>query len=582
MAISRALLSLSVGILCCISSWAQQYVITTFAGNGTAGSTGDGSAAASAQLSSPAGMALDSSGKLYIADAANHRVRVVSNGTITTFAGTGTAGFAGDGKAASSAQLSSPSGVAVDSSGNVYIADTGNNVVRMVASSGNITTFAGNNSNGAGYAGDTGLATAALLNSPLAVAADSSGNVYIADAGNNVIRKVSPATASAAGTISTVVGGAATYLQLFHPDALALDASGALYIADAPNRRIVKFSAGYAAAFAGTGSTAYTGDNGPAIQAGLADPAGVATDSAGNVYIADTIHSRIRKVSPGGIITTIAGTGRFTYSGDGGPALSAGLNFPHAVIVDKAGNVYVSDSANNVIRLLTPQTPAISANGVVNAASFAAQISPGALATVFGSNLGGANAGATVPLPTSLGGVSVTVNGKAAPILFVAPGQVNFQVPWETVVGPGAVVVNNGVNSNTVTVPVLTAAPGLFTFASGQAVVQNSDFTLNGPGNPIKAGGTIIAYLTGSGPVSPAVANGAAAPSGPLAQVTSPFSATIGTSAGQVSFAGLTPGFVGLLQMNIVVPSGLASGDYPLTVTIHSETSNSGKISVSK
>jgi uncharacterized protein (TIGR03437 family) len=134
-----------------------------------------------------------------------------------------------------------------------------------------------------------------------------------------------------------------------------------------------------------------------------------------------------------------------------------------------------------------------------------------------------------------------------------------------------------------VTVPVLTAAPGLFTFASGQAVVQNSDFTLNGPGNPIKAGGTIVAYLTGSGPVSPAVANGAPGPSSPpLAQVTSPFSATIGTATAQVSFAGLAPGFVGLLQMNIVVPAGLASGDYSLTVTIHNETSNSGRISVTK
>jgi uncharacterized protein (TIGR03437 family) len=246
--------------------------------------------------------------------------------------------------------------------------------------------------------------------------------------------------------------------------------------------------------------------------------------------------------------------------------------------------VYVADTSNNVIRLLKPQTPVLNASGVVNAASFKPPISPGALVSIFGVSFASGNASASgTPLPMVLGPVSVTVNGRTAPLLFVSPTQINFQIPWETAVGNALISVSvNGLISNSVSVQVATAAPGLFVLPSGRAVVQNSDFTLNGPGNPAKAGGTIIAYLTGSGPVSPAVATGAPALSDPLSNVTSDKSATIGSTPATVSFAGLAPSFVGLLQMNIVVPTTLAAGDYPLTVTIHGETSNSATISVSK
>jgi adhesin/invasin len=168
-----------------------------------------------------------------------------------------------------------------------------------------------------------------------------------------------------------------------------------------------------------------------------------------------------------------------------------------------------------------------------------------------------------------------------APLLYVTSTQVNFQVPWETAPGLATVAITvNGVVSNSVTVPVVTAAPGLFSYGSGRAVVQNSDFTLNSPSNPAKAGSTILAYLTGSGPVSPPLTDGALAPSSPPATVTSPYSAKIGSASAQVSFAGLAPGFVGLVQMNIVVPSGLAKGDYPLTVTIAGQQSNSALVSI--
>lgn len=547
----------------------QQYVISTFAGNNTGGYSGDSGPATSAQLNLPGGIAVDSSGNLYIADGGNHRVRKISGGTITTVAGNGTAGYTGDNGAATSAELNDPVDVAVDSSGNLYIADAGNNVIRKV-SNGTITTFAGNNTLGAGYTGDGGAAPNAQLNAPVGVAVDSAGNVYIADSNNNAIREVS------GGNISTVTGG-----TLHHPCSVAVGPSNTLYVADTDGRRVVFLSSGNATVFAGNGDFGFSGDSGLAVNAELYDPFGVAVDSAGYVYIADTFNSRIRKVSADGVITTIAGSGRLGYSGDGGSATSASLYFPRDVAVDSAGNVYVSDEINNVIRLLQPVAPVISGNAVVNAANFTPQISPGALATVFASNITGVTASASAPLPPSLAGVSVSVNGVNAPILYATSTQVNFQVPWGTNVGSATLTISsNGVVGNTVTVPVATAAPGLFTYGSGRAVVQNFDFSLNTSSNPAKVGSTVMAYLTGSGPVNPPVNNGALSPSNPLANITSSYSAKMGSASANVSFAGLAPGFVGLVQMNIVVPAGLAKGDYPLTVTIDGQTSNSGTVSV--
>jgi len=561
------LISSFFGLVCWTNAFGQQYVIGTIAGNGSAGFSGDGGAATSAQLNLPGGIAVDSSGNLYIADGGNHRVRKLSNGTITTVAGNGTAGFAGDNGAATSAELNDPVGVAVDSSGNLYIADAGNNVIRKV-SNGIITTFAGNNT--LGYTGDGGAATSAELNNPVGVAVDSAGNVYIADANNNAIREVS------GGNISTFTGG-----TLHHPDSIAVDLGGNLYVADTGGTRIVFLSGGTATVFAGDGSIGFSGDNGLAVNAALDDPVGVAVDSAGYVYIADTFNSRIRKVSPEGVITTIAGRGGAGDSGDGGPATRATLYFPHAVAADSAGNVYISDEGNSTIRRLQVAAPLISANGVVNAAGFVPPISPGSLATVFAANITGLKASATAPLPTSLAGVSVSVNGRNAPVLYVNSTQVNFQVPWETSLGSATVAIDvNGVASNSVKVPVVTAAPGLFFYGSGRAVVQNFDYTLNSPSNPAKAGSTIIAYLTGSGPVHPPVADGALTPASPLVTVTSPYSAKIGSASAEASFAGLASGFVSLVQVNIVVPSGLATGDYPLTVTIAGQESNSAMVSV--
>jgi uncharacterized protein (TIGR03437 family) len=329
-------------------------VLTVVAGNGTVGFSGDGGPAISASLNSPTGLAIDSAGNLYFDDTNNSRVRKVSGGTITTVAGNGIAGFSGDGVSATSASLNNPLGVAADSAGNLYIADTNNNRIRKV-SGGTITTVAGNGI--ANFSGDGGPATSASLNTPSGVATDSAGNLYIADSTNGRIRKVS------GGTITTAEGNGSDY-----PTGVAVDSAGNLYFARrgvavdsagnlyfARNNGIQMSSGGQSTTVAGNGAYRFSGDGGPAVGASLNAPLGAAVDSVGNLYFADTNNNRIRKVS-GGTITTVAGNGTVGFSGDGGPATSASLNFPQGVAVDSAGNLYIADTNNHVIRKVSGGT----------------------------------------------------------------------------------------------------------------------------------------------------------------------------------------------------------------------------------
>ena len=330
--------------------------ITTIAGTGE---RGDGGPAAEAQLSDPFGVAVDGAGNLYIAERDNQRIRKVdSAGTITTIAGTGVLSFGGDGGPAAEAQLSDPTGVAVDGAGNLYIADLGNQRIRKVDSMGTITTIAGTGVHGS--SGDGGPAVAAQLYNPHGVAVDGAGNLYIADRRNQRIRKV-----DTTGTITTIAGtgeygfsgdgGPAAEAKIGDPTGVAMDGAGNLYIANAENQRIRKVdSSGIITTIAGTGVFGFGGDGGPAVEAQLGSPSGVAVDGAGNLYIADSFNVRIRKVDSSGIITTIAGTGVFGFGGDGGPAVAAQLSFPTGVAVDGAGNLYIADTENRRIRKLTP------------------------------------------------------------------------------------------------------------------------------------------------------------------------------------------------------------------------------------
>ena len=335
-------------------------VITTFAGNGSATKSGDSGASTHATLSGANGVALDPTGNLFISDTYNHSIRSAkTSGIISTIAGTGTQGYSGDGGPATSATLNGPAGIATDASGNLFIADAYNHAIRKVSTLGTITTVAGNGI--AAFLGDGGAATSASLNNPSGVVVDASGNLFIADTYNHSIRMV-----DALGTITTVAGkgkagysgdgGAATNATLNTPSGVALDANGNLFIADTLNHSIRKVDlAGNISSFAGMGPSlpGYTGDGGPAGNATLQSPVSVAVDSNGNLLIADFGNNVSRQVSPSGTISTIAGNGEPGYSGDGGPASAAKLFGPSAIVADTFGNVFIADANNAMVRKVT-------------------------------------------------------------------------------------------------------------------------------------------------------------------------------------------------------------------------------------
>ncbi len=297
-----------LAVLCHAQGPPSYYIQTIVGTGGSPGFSGDGGPAIEAQLNNPTGIAVDGAGTIYIADQVNSVIREVAkaNGLISTQAGTpNTAGYTGDGALAINAELNEPLGVVVDLSGNFYIADSLNNVIRKVTPSDAISTFAGDNALGANFSGDGGVATSAVFDVPSAVAMDSAGNLYIVDTANNRVRKVAAST----NIVTTI---------------------------------------------AGNGQLGYLGDGKLATVAELYHPLGVAVDFAGNVYIADSGNHVVRKLSPSGstyIISTVAGTGDTPgFGGDGGPATSALLNNPRGVAVDAAGNLYIADTFNGKIR----------------------------------------------------------------------------------------------------------------------------------------------------------------------------------------------------------------------------------------
>ncbi|MGW4274092.1 NHL domain-containing protein [Streptomyces seoulensis] len=329
--------------------------IRTVAGTGESGSKGDGESALSAQLNRPCGVAVDGAGALYVCDYSNHRIRkITTDGKISTIAGNGTAGTKGDNGPALSVQLNYPRGVAVDAEGAVYIADAENHRVRKVTADGKISTVAGTGAKG--FLGDGGPATAARLDRPFGVAVGSDGVLYIADYNNNRVRKV-----TADGKISTAAGtgakdfggdgGPAVSARLRGPYGVAVDGEGNLYIADTDNNRIRKVTAdGKISTVAGTGAKDFGGDGGPAASARLNTPVGVVVDSAGTLYISDYHNHRVRKVTADGKISTVAGAGAADFGGDGGPAASARLNGPYGIAVDCVDTLCIADHVNHRIR----------------------------------------------------------------------------------------------------------------------------------------------------------------------------------------------------------------------------------------
>ncbi len=369
------MLSLICGL--CLASASSGQTIVTVSGTGASGFSGDGGPAVDAQLHDPTCVTRDLYGNLYIADRFNHRVRRVdaNTGVITTVVGTGVAGYSGDGGPALDALLHDPIGLAVGPDGTIYVADNLNDCIRKIDPSGIISTYAGTGT--AGYSGDSGPATAGQLHGPWGLALDSEDNLYIADRENDRVRMVAHAT----GTITTVAGtgtagysgngGPATAANFNKPISVALDTAGNLFIADEDNHRVRKVfaSTGFVEKIAGTGTGGYNGDGIAAGSARLNYPSGVGVDNAGNVYIGDRVNHRIRKVNTSGIISTIAGTGNVGFSGDGGNATSAMLNYPRNLFADGSGNIYFGDTGNDRVRKITychlPDIPVLAASQAV-------------------------------------------------------------------------------------------------------------------------------------------------------------------------------------------------------------------------
>ena len=410
-------------------------LITTVAGNGNSFYSGDGGPATNAALNNPGGIAEDGFGNVYIADINNNRIRLVNtNGIITTIAGTNSSGFFGDGGPASNAGLSGPYGVCADAWGNYYIADSGHARIRRVDTNGIITTVAGTNTSG--FFGDGGPATNAALSNPRGVSADSSGNLFIADYGNNRIRKV-----DTNGIISTVAGtnmpgysgdgGPATVAKLANPAGVAVDAIGNLYIADYGTSRIRWVDTnGFMHTIAGTNTTGFTGDGGAATNARIYNPAGIAVDSFGNIYFSDSGNSRVRQIDPNGLISTVAGNGATSFSGDGGAATNATLSFPYGLAMDSSGGLVIADEFHYRIRKVTlGRSPMLQVNNAStnNAGSYQVVVtSPAGSVTSSVVSLTMAFPAAIVTQPQS---INVT-NGNTATLSVTTSGTGPLSYQW--------------------------------------------------------------------------------------------------------------------------------------------------------
>jgi uncharacterized protein (TIGR03437 family) len=597
----KTVLRFTLIALAALSGCYGQGVISSVAGNGSLVFSGDGGPATKAGIGIPPDVAVDRAGNLYIVDRSNNRIRKVdTSGTISTFAGNGVSDFSGDGGPATSAALFLPIAVAVDGAGTVYIADGGSNGLRKVDTSGIINSVP--------------IISSFLsrIASPGGMTVDSAGNVYISDLNGSAIYKLDKA-----GVLTTVAGGAfgfsgdggpATKAALNFPSGVAVDSAGNIYFADKGNNRVRKVDTkGIITTFAGTGRAGFSGDGGPATSAKLglnltAAFQGVAVDSAGDVYIADPQNNRIRMVNPSGIISTFAGNGGpfatgSLGNGDGGPPASAAVVTPYGVTVDSAGNVFIADTGHGAIRKVTGSAtsggshPTISANGVMNGASFQPGIVANSWVTIQGAGLAPktddwSNSIINGALPTSLDGVSVTMGGKPAYIYYISPSQLNVLAP-DVPAGPVTVTVTTaGGTSAAFATTVSAYGPAFFTWPGSQVVATRTDYSYAVKAGTFagattvaaKPGDVIVLWATGFGPTNPAAPAGVPVPSDKSYATTPLPSITVDHVPATVYGAALSPGSVGLYQIAIQVPPSLADGDWPIQALIAGVLSPAGTI----
>ena len=557
------------------------------AGTLTPGFT-DTTQAVSAQLWNPEGLGMDAAGNLYVADSGNHRVRKITpHGTITTVAGNGQVGTAGEGGAATAASLNQPRGVALDAAGNLYIADTNNHRICRVTSDGILRTIAGTGQ--AGLSGDGGSALAAQLNEPSSLAVNDSA-LFIVEAQNYRVRKVDLRT----GVISTYAGstlgdagdgGPATAAQFRQPSGVVLDKAGNLYISDLQTSRIRRVATdGKITTYA-----SYYAPNG-GINADVVSPRGLATDANDNLYVLPQVQANVVKIAPQGTVTNIAFFNAFLQKPDANTPTT--FRNPTGLAIDRAGTIYVSDTLNHRIVAAVDFKQAVS----VSAASYNGSVSSDeAIVSVFGQALATTTeAATTLPLPTNLGGTRVLVRDaagieRAAPLFYVSPLQVNYQIPPGTSPGIATVTVQSAAQVvSTGTIHIQSVSPALFAAnqdGAGAAALAILRVKANGersyepslqwnatrtrliplPIDLSPAGDEVFLELYGTG----------------IRGHRGNVRATVGGETVPVLYAGVAPGFVGLDQVNVSLPRYLIGrGESTLQLFVDGSAANSVTISL--
>ena len=453
-----------------------------------------------------------------------------------------------------------------------------------------------------GYGGDGGPAVNAQLKGPHGLALDEQGNLYVADFGNNCIRKI------AGGTITTVAGecgftnygnvgdgGPATYAVLTLPAGVAVDAAGTLYVADYYDYRVRKIANGTITTVAGGGSVnSIPNADVPAANSRLSGPQRVVVDGSGKVFFTDinptVLNGRVYEVANGTLTVAAGDMTVYQMPSEGGPATAAVLQMPVGLALGPGGRIYVADPWGSKVWVLSPAgatSPAVAAGGVANAASLkGGAVAPGSMATVYGS-FGWMTAGqaAAVPLPSAIDGLAIQIGNLAAPMFYASSGQANVQIPWEAAQGTVGVRASlNGAVGSAQGMQVTPYAPGIFTAngsGSGQGVIADSAYKMVDAGNPAAAGTVIQIYCTGLGLVSNQPATGAAASTTAVSPTVTTPTVTIGSVAAEVLFSGLVPGTVGEYQINAKVPAGVAAGPaVPVIVTIGGAASNTVTMAV--
>jgi len=584
MTLSRAVLYPLASILLNASLSFGQPTIKLIAGGNALNPIGDGGPAVSAFIGQAGNITVDPTGNLYIWDATDSRIRKVNTAGIISSV-TATIGQL--------KEIEGTGGLATDSTGNLYIGDTQSYLVRKVDTAGVMTTIAGNGT--AGFSGNNGngsQATSVAICSPSGVVADRAGNVYFGSSICGTVRKIDPS-----GVLSTFAGnGSPSFSET--PWALAMDNSGNLYACDdGVGTRVYKVTpSGAITVIAGNGTKGFSGDGGPAISAQLFEAHGVAVDAAGNVYIADTSNHRVRKVDTNGIITTVAGGPNTAPNEvDGGSPIGVNVGALD-VAVDSSGKLYIY-GGNRVYKVTglssgtTPPVPAISANGVVNGASFQPGIVANSWVTIQGTNLAAqtddwSNSIVNGALPTLLDGVSVSMGGQAAYVYYISPGQINVLAP-DLPAGPVTVTVTApGGTSASFTATADAYGPAFFPWPGNQVVATRTDYSYAVKAGtfaglttiPAKPGDVIVLWATGFGPTTPAPPPGVAVPSTTSYPTATLPTVTIDSIPATVYGAALAPGSAGLYQIAIQVPTSLSDGDWPIQASIGGILSPAGTI----